>query len=351
MKAKALEYSIADLVAGRRKDKKAFLSQIDLIVDWKPLCAIIEKAYTKGRKHNGRPCHSPLVLFKVELLRTWYGLSDAEVESQVNDRLSFSRFVGIALDDVCPDSTSLCRFRKAMVAAAVYDDLLNELNRQLEQRGVLVKRGAIVDASITDSPRRPRGRKEYTVVEDRKEDDGLEAAESAFVQEAEKPNVDREARWVKKAGKLRFGFKRHTTTNLDGMILAEETTAANESDIKHLTTSIDKAGLPAGTPVMADKGYCSRENIEALKQRKLKDRIMRKASRGSKLTAHERQFNNAISRSRYTVERTFGSIRRWFGAGFARYVGLAKTHGQHIMEAIAYNLYRTPGLIVSKCLG
>ena len=150
-------------------------------MDRKPLCAIIEKAYTKGRKHNGRPCHSPLVLFKVELLRTWYGLSDAEVESQVNDRLSFNRFVGIALDDVCPDSTSLCRFRKAMVAAAVYDDLLNELNRQLEQRGVLVKQGAIVDASITDSPRRPRGRKEYTVVEDRKEDDGLETAESAFV--------------------------------------------------------------------------------------------------------------------------------------------------------------------------
>ena len=116
----------------------------------------------------------------MELLRTWYGLSDAEVESQVNDRLSFSRFVGVALDNVCPDSTSLCRFRKAMVAAAVYDDLLNELNRQLEQRGVLVKQGAIVDASITDSPHRPRSRKEYTVVEDRKEDDGLEAAESAL---------------------------------------------------------------------------------------------------------------------------------------------------------------------------
>ena len=135
-----------------------------------------------------------------------------------------------------------------------------------------------------------------------------------FVRVAEKLNVDREARWVKKVGKLRFGFKRHTTINLDGLILAEETAAADGSDIKHLTTSIDKAGLPAGTPVMADKGYCSRENIDALKQRKLKDRIMRKVSRGSNLTAHERQRGNAISRSRYIVERTFGSIRRWLGA-------------------------------------
>ena len=53
---------------------------------------------------------------------------------------------------------------------------------------------------------------------------------------------------------------------------------------------------------------------------------------------------------RYVVERTFGSMRRWFGAGVARYVGLEKTHAQHVMEAIAYNLYRTPGIIVSNCV-
>ena len=57
-----------------------------------------------------------------------------------------------------------------------------------------------------------------------------------------------------------------------------------------------------------------------------------------------------ISKIRYRVERTFGSIHRWFRGGTARYVGLAKTHAQHIMEAVAYNLYRTPGIIVSNAL-
>lgn len=351
MKAKQKEYSIADYIVGRRKVKQTFFNQINKIIDWQPIRDIIEKAYAKGRKHNGRPCHDSLVLFRIELLRTWYGLSDYEVENQVNDRLSFSTFAGICMDESCPDNTVICRFRKSLVASGVYDELLAEINRQLEAKGVIVKNGAIVDASVTDSPRRPRGKKVYTVVEDRNESDGEQAAETAFLQEVTKPNVDGEARWVKKAGKLRFGYKRHTVTTPDGLILAEETTSANESDVKHFAAPIDKAGLPAGTPVMADKGYCSQENIDALASRKLKDRIMRKAQRGHALTEHERQFNQAVSKRRFAVERTFGSIRRWFSGGVARYVGKAKTHGQHIMEAIAYNLYRTPGIIASRCLG
>ena len=148
------------------------------------------------------------MLFKIELLRTWYGLSDSEVEDQVNDRLSFTRFVRISMDSVSPDSTTICRFRNMLSAANVYERLLDEINRQLKEKRVIVLKGAIVDASVTESPRRPRGKKEYVVVEDRHEEEGAAEAEEAFLKEKEKPNVDKEARWVKKAGKLRFGYKR-----------------------------------------------------------------------------------------------------------------------------------------------
>jgi len=237
-----------------------------------------------------------------------------------------------------------------LVEAKLYDSLLDEINRQLEKKGVLVKKGAIVDASVTDTNRRPRGQKEYEVAEDRDEDGTPDVANARLV---EKPRrgVDTEARWLKKAGKLHFGYKRHTVTNQEGLVLAEETTPANESDIKHLTTPVDKANLPQGTPVMADKGYDSAENRKALSERKLKNRIMHKATKSHKLSAREVSVNKAISKVRYKVEHTFGSMHRWFGAGVARYVGLQKTHAQHIMEAIAYNLYRTPGIIVSNCIG
>lgn len=153
--------------------------------------------------------------------------------------------------------------------------VLNEINHQLEVKGVIVKCGAIVGTSITDTPRRPRGRKEYEVMEDRHEkDEG--ASEEAMFKEIVMPNVDGEAWWGKKMGKLHFGYKRHTATDENGLVLAEETTAANKSDIKHLETSLEKTNLLQGTPVYADNGYDSVENRETLVRMKLRSRIMHK---------------------------------------------------------------------------
>lgn len=343
------QLSFGDLQLQRRKVKSEFFNQINSVIDWHPLRALIEPCLGKGLSTTGRPCYDCMVLFRMELMRVWYGLSDGEIEEQVNDRLSFCRFAGLGMDDAVPDSTTLCRFRNALVKSEVYDRLLSEVNRQLASRYVMVTTGVIVDASVTDSPRRPRGQKEYEVVEDRHEDEGADTANARLV-EKPRPGVDMEARWVKKAGKCHFGYKRHTVVNQDGLVIAEETTPANESDIKHLATPLGKAGLMQGTPVMADKGYDSSGNREALSRMKLKSRIMHKAQKNRRLTERERAVNRAVSKVRYAVERTFGSMHRWFGAGVARYVGLARTHAQHIMEAIAYNLYRTPGIIVSNCI-
>ena len=256
MKQKLSSPSFADLFLGQRKVKQTFFSQINTVIDWAPIRAIIEVAYTKGYKSTGRPSYDGLVLFKIELLRTWYGLSNGEVEDQVNDHLFFSRFAGLGMEDIVPDSTTVCRFRNILVEADLYDTLFAEFNRQLEAKGIIVKRGAIVDASITNTPRRPRGGKSYEVVEDRKEDENMKASEKAMLKEVVKPNVDTEARWVKKMGKLHFGYKRHTVTDENGMVLAEETTAANESDMKHLEHAQHIMESVAYNLYRTPGGYC-----------------------------------------------------------------------------------------------
>ena len=73
-----------------------------------------------------------------------------------------------------------------------------------------------------------------------------------------------------------------------------------------------------------------------------------KAYRNRPLTEWQKKYNRLISKKRWIVERTLGGMKRWFNCGLARYVGLAKTHTQHLLEAIAYNLYRAPGIIVSN---
>ena len=225
------------------------------------------------------------MLFKIELLRVWYGLRDEGVEEMVNDRISFSRFVGLSLAAPTPDSTTVLRFRSAMAEAGTLDQMLREINRQLEVQGLVVKSGAIIDAIVTDSPRRPRGRKEYATVVDRREEKDGAAAAAAMLREVPRPNVDGEAHRIRNAGQLRFGCKRRTVTDPNGMIPAETTTATNESDTRHFEGPLHRAGLPRGIHIYADKGYASAENRAAVRRMGCKDRIMRRAARGKGLSA------------------------------------------------------------------
>jgi IS5 family transposase len=350
------QLSFSSLSISTRKLKTVFFDQMNLLLDWVTLEKEIKKHYHKGSSVAGRPSYSGLLLFKMSLLQTWYGLSDYEVEERVNDSLSFMKFLGLSLEDEVPDHSVLSRFRTALTKNNAYENLLQNINTQLTSKGILLTKGAIVDASITDSPRKPRGKKEYEVVVDRLEE--TEATEATAQQELVTPNtsvsekkqshVDTEAAWVKKAGKLRYGYKKHIATDEQGLVTAVVTTAANESDVVHLQDVIAKTTLEKGSRVRADKGYSSNANRKYLKDKGLKDGIMHKAIKNKPLNKHQVKFNKIVSKVRYKVERTFGGTNLWFNTGMARYIGKEKTHTQHLLEAMAYNLYRTPGIVGSN---
>jgi IS5 family transposase len=250
------------------------------------------------------------------------------------------RFCGLQLEDEVPDHSVVCRFRKALNQTGAWEVLLDQINSQLTARGVLVKPGAmaIIDASITPTPRKPKGKTTYKFPT---HTDTLPTKEV-------KPGVDQEAAWVKKGGKLQYGYKRHYLAEEDeGMVLSVHTTSANAHDSQYLGACLRKVKLPQGSRVLADKGYCAKANEELLHSKGLRSGIQRKAYRNRPLTVWEKCYNKLIGRSRYKIERVFGSIKRWFGRLEARYVGLAKTHGQHVLEAMAYNLYRLAGIFLS----
>ena len=135
-------------------------------------------------------------------------------------------------------------------------------------------------------------------------------------------------------------------TDGQGLVESVITTPANCADTVVLPELIEKAELTQGVSVLADKGYCSKKNSACLLERGLIDGIMLKVQKGMKLTERQRELNNAISKIRCLIERTFGSIRRWFSGGRCRYRGLERTHTQNILEAMAYNLKRMPRLLV-----
>ncbi len=147
----------------KRKIKDNFFRQIDSIIDWDKISKILEKYYVKGESVSGRKSYPALLLFKISLLQTWYGLSDYEVENQVNDRISFMKFCGLRFEDDVPDHSTICRFRKVLTDKKAHEKLLNAINKQLENHSILIKQGAIIDASIIPTERKSKGKKAFEI--------------------------------------------------------------------------------------------------------------------------------------------------------------------------------------------
>jgi IS5 family transposase len=174
----------------------------------------IKKHYKKRQAADGRPAYPPLPLFKMLLLARWYNLSDPGLEEAVSDRLSFLRFTGFSFESSIPDETTICRFRNELIRKGLYRKLLDRINNQLEKKGALVKQGAIVDAALVTSSRRPR--KVIDVMpEDRREDEGPEDSGHKVSY-----SDDAEAAWVRKGKQPHYGYKVHMATDaIEGFIL------------------------------------------------------------------------------------------------------------------------------------
>ena len=342
--------SFSDYYVSRRTRKGNFLNQVDHIIDWVPIEQAISQYYKPGSDVTGRPAYPGLLLYKMLLVGIWHGgLSDESVEDMANSNLYVMRFLGLDLEDDVPDHSVLSRFRTRLTAAHAWDDLLAQINQQIQALDVTVTTGCHIDASITHSPRKPKTKPTYEVISDREDrDDEVEAQNNMRVIETTQPGVDTEARWVKKGGQSVFGYKQHTVVDDNGLVMAVETTAANQHDSKPMLKLLDKAAVKPGTRVHADKAYSSQQHRNALKARGIKNGIQDKAKRNKRLTPRQLQRNRLITRSRYVVERTFASQARWFGSKCLRYCGLAKAHAWHALQAMAYNLKRLPKLYAER---
>ncbi|MEY9403180.1 IS5 family transposase [Bradyrhizobium japonicum] len=204
----------------------AALDRLADLVKWYRFEKLIGHLRDEGAP--GRPGYPVLVLFRAVLLQSLYGLSERELEEALGDRLSFKRFVGLSLEDTTPDHTVLNRFRNQLVEQGLLEKLFGELDRQLENAGVILKRGTMLDATLIQAVSAPP-----------KED---------------RPSNDPDARFAKRQGKSgsTFGYKAHVGVDEgSGLIRAVLTTPANIND----TTPAD--GLIRGDEavVWADAAY------------------------------------------------------------------------------------------------
>ena len=333
------QMSFADLMVSQRTRKSSFLDEVDGMVDWRPIENILNRNYKKKASVDGRPPYPALPLFKMLLIQRWYNLSDPGLEEAVNDRISFLRFTGFCMENSIPDETTICRFRNELAKRDLFERLLDRINEQLQSRQLLVRTGTIVDAGLISSSRRPR--KVIDVMpEDRKEHESAVLSNHKLTY-----SDDVEAAWVRKGNQPHYGYKMHMATDHAGFVLGGHVTAANMSDTGEFITILNGLDLQSNTVVAADKGYASAKNRGYLQDRGYTDGIMSRAVRGRSVTEDEKARNRNISKFRYVVEQTFGTLKRRYGLFRARYVGRLKTQAEFLLCSIAFNLRKAATML------
>jgi len=304
--------SFVDMLMPKGAGANAALDRLSGLVKWYRFEKLI--SHLRDEKGPGQPGYPVLVLFRALLLQSLYGLSERELEEALGDRLSFKRFVGLSLEDATPDHTVLNRFRNQLVEQGLLEKLFGELDRQLENAGVILKRGTMLDATLIQAVSAPP-----------KED---------------RPSNDPDARFTKRQGKggSTFGYKAHMGVDEgSGLIRAVLTTPANVND----TTPADELIRGDEAVVWADAAYDTHARRARLKAEGKKPRIARRPNRHHpELPPRLKRYNLLIARRRATVETTFATLKRRMRLTCIRYVGITKASGQVLLASIAFNMRR-----------
>ena len=290
---------------GRRSSS---LDEIAALIDWAEIDRHLALVYASAKGEQAWP---PLSLFKALLLAVWYDLSDVKLAEALEDRASFRRFCGFASDEPTPERTAFVRFRRELVARSLDRALFEAVTNQLDTRGVILKTGTLVDATLIAS---------------------------ASIK------TDEEARWAgHRRKKPIHGYKAHVATDEEaGLVRSVEVTTANIHD----GTMLESVLPHDPGEVYGDSAYSAGRFTDVIRARGGTARVVYTHTWGGQGALARLEAWNAEVRSvRCRIEKVFGTWKRSYGLRRMRWLGLAKAGLQVRLTAIAYNLRRTMVLV------
>jgi IS5 family transposase len=306
--------SLFDFEPTKQTSRGRFFEEIEPFLPMEAWKAMIAPIYHAPTKLGGRPPKDLEVVLRSFLVQNFFTLSDEGTEDTIRDSLSVRRFVGISInDDDIPDKSTICRFRNLLVEHDIQQKIFETIVATLESKGLIMKKGTIVDSTIIENSTSKRN-----------------ALRSR----------DPESAWTKKAGRYFHGFKGHIGVDADsGLVTSNITTAANISDV-----NIGNANLHGEEEaIYGDSGYLNMENHRnALAARKYL--IMRRRSSLAKLPEEQqgeaKKREQGIASIRSKVEHVFATVKRLFGFGRTLYKGLKKNAAKLNMMFALANIWK-----------
>jgi IS5 family transposase len=342
------EISFADLAVSKSLEHNRSLKMmmsIDKVVKWRDVEALLLEHYETGMSNEGADAYPALMLLKALLLQKWFRIpSDPELENQINDRISFKKFLGLPLDRPSPDHSTFSRFRSRLS-----EEAMRELNsvvlQEFAKRGLSINEGIAVDARLVKSASKPLSKEGLKELEEKRSipEGNLDKNGKTL-----KFSRDAESDWTVKNETPHYGLKEHASVDVkSGLVLATTMTPASVHDTNYLPY-LTLASCHTKEPikkVYADKGYYGKPNRSFLHLNEIEDGIMRKDTTRAKITKREIERNRKISKKRYIVEQYFGLSHLYHGAYRARFTVMMKNIWDAMCRQMAFNLFRGSKLL------
>lgn len=289
---------------------KKFLEEMQLVVPWRMIVSIIEPYYSNSR--FGRKPMPLIQMLKIYCLQQWFNLSDPGAEEAIYDRLSFQNFLGIDLMiHPIPDETTILNFRHLLEENDLMEKIFYLINKELQKKGLFLKEGTIVDASIIPS--------------------------SSSTKNKEKKR-DPEMSSTRKNSSYHFGMKVHTGIDVkSGLVHTVKATKASISDKEMLYNLL----LGKEKAVFGDKGYIGRKDKRMARDAGVFWGVLDKKSPKRKLSNKQEKRNTRLSKIRSKVEFPFQVVKHLWGHKKARYKGIKKNAQQFMMLFALSNIYKS----------
>ena len=308
------------------------LEKLNNHIEWEDFRGILTRAFKKDAQGpGGRPPYDYVMMFKILIIQKIYNISDDQTEYQLNDRLSFQRFIGIQLNDTVPDAKTIWHFRERLKEAKVLETIFYRFTSQLEKRGIITYSGSIVDATFVDVPKQRNNRDENK---------DIAAGETPKKWQAKKnrnklPQKDMDARWMTKNKVRHYGYKNHIKIDKKSKIITKyRTTSASIHDSQELKNLVDRKDRR----LYGDSAYTGKE-VQKCISKKILNRIHEKGYRNRPLTKKQKSHNTSKSKIRARVEHVFGAMHH-YGGLFIRSIGIARAELQIGLINFVYNLRR-----------
>ena len=309
------------------------LEKLNSAIDWEMFRPILKKTFQKEHRGvGGRTPFDYVMMFKILIIQRYYNLSDDQTEYQINDRISFMRFLGLGLSDKVPDAKTIWHFRNALIENCAADQLFNRFERMLEEANLISHKGSIVDATFSEVP------KQHNTPDEKKD---LKAGRTP--EEWKKPEnkhklaqKDTDARFTRKRDEYHFGFKDHIKIDQESkLITAYHVTPANVPDYQILPALLDEKDKH----LWADSGYCLRPVFDAIPSH-IKTDILEKATKCHPLTDAQKRSNTTKSKVRVRVEHIFGYMKTTMNGIDLRCIGLKRAAFHLALANLTYNMCR-----------